>query len=83
MQAGLLIEVEILTGVEHIEAGAPESDRGSKQQDARIERAADGDPGSGRRDSHGEAQNQMRPASESLGVGVEQNYSQRERRKNE
>ena len=54
VQSGLAVEVEILTGVENIEAGAPESDRGGKQQDARIERAADGDPCRGGRDSQSE-----------------------------
>src|SRR5579863_4423539 len=83
VQPGSFVKVEILASVKHIEAGAPEGDGGSQQQDARIERAADGDPGSGRRYPHGESQNQMRPASESFGVGVEQNHSQREGRKDE
>src|ERR1700733_11683719 len=82
VEPSLLVEFEILAGVEYIEACAPEGDSSSQQQDARIERAAHRDPCSRWRDSHGESQNQMRPASEALGIRVKQNYGQRERRQN-
>src|ERR1700720_651573 len=80
MQASPLIEFEILAGVEHVEASAPESNSRSQQQYSRIERAAHGNPGRRGGDPHGEPQDQMRPASETLGIGIEKNYGQRERR---
>ena len=81
MQAGLAVEFVVLAGVENVEAAHPKCNGCSQKQDARIERAADGDPGRGRGDAQRESQNQMGPARESLGVGVEQDDGQGHRRK--
>ncbi len=54
------VEVEILAGVKDVEAGDPEGDGGGEKKDARIERAADGDPGGGGSDAESEAENEMR-----------------------
>jgi len=51
MEAGIAVEVEILTGVEDVEAGNPESDGGSEKQDTGVEKATNGDPGGGGRDA--------------------------------
>src|SRR5271156_4885458 len=83
VQPGLAIEFIILAGVKHVEARAPESHRSGQQQNSWIERAAGGDPGSRRCNPPGKPQHQMRPASKTFGVGVKQNYGQRERGKNE
>ena len=47
VESGVAVEVEILTGVEDVEAGNPEGDGGGKNKDAGVEGAADGDPGGG------------------------------------
>src|SRR6266404_1701599 len=77
VQASLQVEVEVLAGIEHVETGDPESDCRGEEQDVRVERAANGDPGGSRGDTKGESQNEVRPARPALGVRVEQQDGQR------
>ena len=55
-------------------------DRGGEPEDARVERAADGDPGRRRRDPQRESQHQVRERGEALGERVEEDDRQRHRR---
>ena len=66
------IEVVILAGVDDVEAGGPEGDGGGEPENSRIERAAHGDPGGGRRDAQAEAQHQVRERGEALGERIEE-----------
>lgn len=50
------VEVEILAGVEDVESGDPEGYGGGEEKDARVERAANCDPGGGRGDAESEAE---------------------------
>jgi hypothetical protein len=72
VESGVAVELEILAGVEDVEAGDPEGDGGGEQKDARVEGAANGDPGSGRRYAESESEHEVRPAREALGVGIEE-----------
>ena len=83
VEAGVAVELEILAGVEDVETGDPESDGGGEKKDARIEGAANGDPGGGRGDAEGETEHEMRPAGEALGVGVEEQHGKCDRGKPE
>jgi len=83
MKAGVAVEIEILAGVENVEACDPEGDGGGEKKDARVEGAANGDPCSGGSDAEGKSENEMRPASESLGIGVEQQNRERDGREPE
>src|SRR5215467_13961634 len=74
------VEVVILAGVNDIESGRPKSYGGGEPQDARIERAAHGNPSGGRRDAQAETQHNVRKGSEALGEGVKENCRQSERR---
>jgi len=80
MESGVAVELEILAGVENVEAGNPEGDGGGEQEDARIEGTANRDPGRGRSDTQGETEDDVRPAREALGVGVEKENGERNRR---
>ncbi len=71
VEAGLAVEIVVLAGVENVETSDPEGDRRSEQKDARVERAADGDPSGGRGNAQGESEDQVRPASEAFCVGIE------------
>ena len=44
VQARLAVKIAILARIENIEAANPKGDRGGKQENAGIQRAADGDP---------------------------------------
>lgn len=79
VESGVAIELEILTSIENIKAGDPEGDGRGEQQDTRVEGPADGDPCGGRSNAESEAQDEMREARESLGVGVKQQDGQRHR----
>src|SRR5579864_8338501 len=83
VEVRLAVKFVVLAGVENVEASDPKRDGGSKQQDARVERAADGDPRRGGCDAERESENEMRPAREALGVGVKQKNGQRERREDQ
>jgi len=83
VEAGVAVELEILAGVEDVEAGDPEGDGGGKKKDARVERAANGDPGSGGRDAESEAEHEVRPAGEAFGVGIKEQHCERDRREPE
>jgi len=51
-QAGLLVEIHVLAGVEHVKTADPERHGAAENQHAQIEMAGDGDPrGSGRNPS--------------------------------
>ena len=83
MEAGVAVEIEILAGVEDVEACDPEGDGGGEKKDAKVERAANGDPCGGGCDAEGESENEMRPASEAFGVGVKEQNGERDRREPE
>jgi hypothetical protein len=72
VKSGVTVELDILAGVEDVETCDPECDGGGEEKDAGIEGAANGDPGGGGRDAETESENEVRPAGETLGVGVEQ-----------
>ncbi len=74
------VVVVVLATVENVKASAPEHDRSGDDQHARIEGSANRDPGGGGSDAHGEAEKQVRPAGETLGVGVGADDDQRQRR---
>jgi hypothetical protein len=83
VESGVAVEVEILAGVEDVEAGDPEGDGGGENKDARVEGAANGDPGGGGRHAEGEAEHEMRPAGEALGVGIKEQDREGDRREPE
>ncbi len=74
VESGVAVEVEILAGVDNVEAGDPEGDGGGKKKDARVEGAANGDPGGGGRYAESESEHEVRPAREAFGVGVEEQH---------
>src|SRR5258708_23248661 len=77
------VVVMILASVDHVESANPERYRGGKQQNPRIERAANRDPGCSWSNAKGESEKQMRPARESLAVGIKKDHRQRHRRKHQ
>lgn len=83
VQPRVAVKLEVLARIENIESRNPESHSGGKQQDARIERASNRNPCGGRRDTKSEAEHQMRKAREPLGIRVEQQDSQCDRRQPE
>ena len=83
VQFGVAVELEILAGVEDIEAGDPESNRRGEQQDAQVERTPNCDPCGGWGDAKSEAQNEMGQTREALGIGVEQQHGKCDGRKPE
>ena len=83
VESGIAIELEILAGVENVEPCNPECYGGGENEDARIERAANGDLGRGRCDTESKSENEVRPTGESLGIGIEKQHSERNRRKPE
>ena len=70
MQSAGHVVLPVLAAIKDVEASSPEHDGGGHDQDARIERSAHRDPRGGGRDAHGQAEKQMGPAGETLGVGV-------------
>jgi len=72
VEAGLLVEFDVLAGVEDVEASDPERDGGTEDEHARVERAADGDPCGGGRDAEAESEDDVRPGGEALGVGIKE-----------
>jgi len=78
MQSGIAVKFEILTGIENIEAGDPEGDRGGEEQNARVEGAANGDPRGGGGDAKSEAEDEVSKPRKALGVGVEQQDGERD-----
>ena len=59
MQSGIAIEIDILTGVEHVEAADPKCYGCREQQNAGIERAAHGNPRRGWSDSERKTQHHV------------------------
>ena len=80
MQTSAAVEIVILAGIEDVESAYPERDRRRKKKNARIERAANRDPRRGGRDTQCKSEYQVRPSRHALGIGVEQQHSQRDRR---
>ena len=72
VESGVAVELEILAGVEDVEAGDPEGHGGSKNNDARVEGSANGNPGGGGRDAEGKTEHEVRPAGEALRVRVKE-----------
>ena len=79
-QAGFGIELHILARVEHIEAADPHSNRCAKNQHAPIEASGDRDPCGGRRNAQREAEEDVRPVGEALGVRIEKKNGERDGR---
>ena len=79
IQAQRAVVVDVLAGVEHVEAADPQRDRGAKDQHAQIESAGDGDPRGGRRNAEREAEKKVRPVREALGEGIEKQNRERQR----
>src|SRR5215469_3946394 len=77
VQPGLFVEVVILTGIEHVKTADPEGYSRGKQKHTEIVGATDRDPGGGGSDTEGESEEEMRPAREAFGVGVEQDHGER------
>src|SRR6266404_847421 len=77
------VVVMILASVDHVEAADPERYRGGEQQDPRIERTTNRDPRGRRSNTESEAEKEMRPARESLAVGIKKDHRQRHRRKHQ
>ena len=75
------VVVMILTGIDHVESSHPECHRRSKQQYPRIERPTNRDPSGRRSNAEREAEKQMRPARESLAIGIKKDHRQSHRRK--
>ena len=83
VESGTAVKFEILAGIEHIKSGNPEGDGGGEEKDARIEGATNGNPRGGRCDAEGKAENEMRKAGETLGIGIKQQNRKRDWRKPE
>src|SRR5881409_1748259 len=64
------VHLDVLTGVDQVEAGDPHSEREPEDDRRRVERPADRDPAAGRRDPVGEAEDPVRRPREALGVRV-------------
>ena len=64
------IELAILQGIEHVEAGHPAEDRESQHQRCRRDISPNRDPGAQRRPRQCQAEQQMGEGCESLAVGV-------------
>src|SRR5260221_7674820 len=79
-EAGAAVKIHILAGVEHIESTHPEGDCGAENQHAKIEMAGDSDPRCCGRNAKGKSEKEMRPVGEALGVGIEKQNGQRDRR---
>ena len=77
------IHVDILAGVEHVEARDPHREREPQDERRRVEGAAHGDPAPGRRDPVGEAEDPVRGPGEALRVGVADEEDEGERRERE
>src|SRR6185503_6226827 len=83
VQAVVSIKLAVLTRIQHVKAGYPERNCACEQQDARIQRATNGNPCRGGSDPQSESQNDMRPSRETLGVGIKEDDSESYRRKNQ
>src|SRR6266403_777095 len=77
------VVVMILASVDHVESADPERHRGGEQQYPRIERAANRDPRCSWSNTKRESEKQMRPARESLAVGIKKDHRQRHGREHE
>ncbi len=70
VEAARAVEVEVLEGVEDVEAGHPEQHGAGEHEGRRLDLAAHRDPGAERRAGERQAEDQVRPGGEALGVGV-------------
>src|SRR6185437_6344223 len=70
-KSGAAVEFDVLASVKDIEAPDPQRDRGTKNQPARVEGAAHGDPRGGGRHSEAKSKDEVRPRSETLGVRIQ------------
>ena len=83
VESRVSVELEILASVEDVEASDPKGYGGGKDEDARVEGTANGDPGGGGRYAERESEHEVRPAREALGVGIKKQDGQGERREPE
>ena len=79
-QAVRAIEVEILAGVQHVEAADPGADRRRQQPRLPSAPAADREPAADRRDRHRQPEEQLRPRRVALRERVPEHDRQRDRR---
>src|SRR5882672_3334264 len=77
------VELIVLAGIDHVETSDPKSHRRSEQQDSGIKRATYRDPRGRWSDPECESKYEMRPAGDSLGIGVDQYDGERDRREQE
>src|SRR5271155_4492129 len=78
VEAGGLVEFNVLAGVENVEAADPERYGGAEDQHARGERASDGDPCGGGRDAESETEDEVGPGGETFCEGIEKKDSERD-----
>ena len=84
LQPGGPIEVEILAGIENVEAADPRTNRRAEEPRlARGNPSTRGEPAADRRDSHREGQEQLGVGREPLGQGIPEHDRQRDRRQQE
>src|SRR3712207_1648184 len=77
------VEFVVLARVDDVEPGRPERDGGGEPEDARVEVAADGDPGGRRSDAEAEAKDDVGEGCKAFGEGVEEYDGERDRRQPE
>src|SRR5215469_3848099 len=80
VQAGLLVEFNVLASVEDVETADPQSDGGAENQHARVETVAHGDPCGGGRNAEADSEDDVRPGGEALGVGIKEEDGEGDRR---
>src|SRR6185503_9103312 len=79
MQADLTLMLEVLAGIEDVEASHPEDHGEGENKDAGIEAAADGNPCGGWSDAKCQTQDEVGPSGEALHVAVSKQHDQDER----
>src|SRR5579863_4152269 len=80
IEAGGAVVVNILAGIENVEACDPEGDGAGEDEDASIEGATDGDPGGGGSDAESETENEVGVAREALHVAIAEEHEERDGR---
>src|ERR1700730_7394341 len=79
-EAGAAIVIDVLAGVENIEAADPEGYGGAEKKHTGIEAAGDGDPRGRGRNAESEAEDEVGPTGEAFGEGIEKEYEHSGRR---
>ena len=77
------VELEVLTGVQHVEAAHPRADGQRQHPRLPAAAAARGEPPADRRHRHRQAQKHLGPRGEALGERIPEDERQRDRRERE